>query len=258
MYAQGQKPGDHISADQIRRRLTILKPYVKWVRTFSCTESNELIPAIAKELGIKTLVGAWLGSDLEKNELEIENLISLTKQGLVDVAAVGNEVLYRKDLTEEQLTAYLRKVKQAIPNTPVGYVDAYYEFELRPILVELSDILLINCYPFWEGTEINSALGHMNEMYNRVKNVSNGKPIMITETGWPSQGNSIGAAMPSHKNALKYFINSQLWASDQDIDMFYFSSFDEDWKYESEGAVGGFWGIMDIHEKLKFGKSNQS
>ena len=54
-------------------------------------------------MGIKTLVGAWLGTDEEKNQQEIENLIQLAREGLVDIAAVGNEVLYRNDLPKDEL-----------------------------------------------------------------------------------------------------------------------------------------------------------
>ena len=57
-----------LTEEQIRRRLTIMKPYTNWIRTFSCTEGNELIPKIAKEMGMKTLVGAWLGDEYDKNE----------------------------------------------------------------------------------------------------------------------------------------------------------------------------------------------
>lgn len=39
--------------------MKIIAPYTKWVRSFSCTEGNEFIPIIAREYGIKTLVGAW-------------------------------------------------------------------------------------------------------------------------------------------------------------------------------------------------------
>lgn len=60
-----------------------------------------------KKHGIKNLVGAWLSDDLDKNELEIEGLIQLAKEGCVDIGAVGNEVMYRKDLTEEQLIIYI-------------------------------------------------------------------------------------------------------------------------------------------------------
>ena len=72
-YLEGQEPGEEISEEQIRKRMAIIKPHVKWVRSFSCTEGNELIPKIAHEMGIKTLVGAWLGKDEEMNRLEIEN-----------------------------------------------------------------------------------------------------------------------------------------------------------------------------------------
>ena len=63
-YDEGQQPGDQLTETQVRRKLSILKPHISWVRTFSCTEGNEFIAQIAKEMGIKTLVGAWLGDDL--------------------------------------------------------------------------------------------------------------------------------------------------------------------------------------------------
>ena len=89
---------------------------------FSCTEGNEQIPVLAREYGFKTLVGAWLGDDLEKNEEEIKALVDLAHQGYVDVAAVGNEVMYRKELPEEELIDYIKRVKAALPEIPVGYV----------------------------------------------------------------------------------------------------------------------------------------
>ncbi|MEE4284792.1 MAG: glycosyl hydrolase family 17 protein [Mariniphaga sp.] len=252
LYEDGQKPGDIISDGQIRRRMQLLKPYTQWIRSFSCIEGNELIPQIAKELGIKTLVGAWLGTDEEKNHQEIENLIQLAKDGFVDIAAVGNEVLYRNDLPKEKLLETISHVKNAIPNIPVGYVDAYYEFVQHPEITELCDVILCNCYPFWEGTDYNYSLQHMQQMYRQAVEAAKGKRVIITETGWPSQGESLGNAVPSHINALKYFVNTQLWAIDENIEIFYFASFDESWKVGAEGVVGAYWGIWDKHEKLKF------
>ena len=98
-YLDGQEPGFQLSEEQIRRRIEIIKPHTKWIRTFSCTEGNEMIPRIAKEYGLKTLVGAWLGEDESINEQEIVNLIKIAKAGHADIVAVGNEVMYRGDLT---------------------------------------------------------------------------------------------------------------------------------------------------------------
>ena len=251
-YEEGQKPGDLISESQIRRKLELIKPYTKWIRTFSCTDGNEQIPILAKEYGLKTLVGAWLGDDPIINEDEINGLINLTNQGYVDIAAVGNEVMYREDLSEDELIDYINRVKSAIPNTPVGYVDAYYEFTDRPKITDVCDVILANCYPFWEGCSLEYSLVYMKQMYFQAMSAAKGKKVIITETGWPSQGANLEGAFPSYENALKYFINAQNWSNDENIEMFYFSSFDESWKVGSEGDVGAFWGLWDKDEKLKF------
>ncbi len=252
LYEDGQKPGDIISEEQVRRRMEILRPHTRWVRSFSCTEGNEYIPRIAKEYGIKTLVGAWLGNDPEINQREIEGLIKLAKEGMVDIAAVGNEVMYRKDLSEDELLEFIKHVKNELPGIPVGYVDAYYEFSHRPRITDICDIILCNCYPYWEGCNYENSLDYMKQMYHQAKAAGNGKQTIITETGWPSKGESLKGAIPSTENALHYFINSQIWSDNEDIPIFYFSSFDESWKVGAEGEVGAYWGIWDKDEKLKY------
>jgi len=251
-YIEGQKPGDIIIEEQIRRRMEIIQPYTQWVRSFSCTEGNELIPKIAKEYGIKTLVGAWLGNDDKINQQEVENLIKISKEGYVDIATVGNEVMLRGDLTEDELISFINKVKQSIPGIPVGYVDAYFEFEVKPRITAACDVVLANCYPYWEGCHIDYSLLYMKEMYNKAIRAAKGKPVIISETGWPSQGTNFGAAMPSDENFIKYFINTQKWSKEDNVDIFYFSSFDESWKVGAEGDVGAYWGLWDKDEKLKF------
>jgi exo-beta-1,3-glucanase (GH17 family) len=251
-YLNGQEPGVEISEEQIRHRIQIIKPHTQWVRSFSCTEGNEFIPKIAKENGMKTLVGAWLGKYKDINEEEIENVIKVAKAGDADIVAVGNEVLYRGDLSEEELLDYIYRVKKALPGIPVGYVDAYYEFGDRPKITEACDVILANCYPFWEGCSLEYSLLYMKDMYHRAQKAGKGKKVIITETGWPNVGETFYGSEPSDENAMKYFINTQLWAKEDDVDIFYFSSFDEIWKIGDEGDVGAYWGIWDNNEKLKF------
>ena len=80
----------------------------------------------------------------------------------------------------------------------------------------------------------------MKDMYNRAKIAGNGKRVIITETGWPSQGTNLRGAFPSEENAIKYFINAQKWSQEDDIEMFYFSSFDESWKVGDVLPTGGY------------------
>ena len=92
----------------------------------------------------------------------------------------------------------------------------------------------------------------MISMFESAKYAGQNKRIIITETGWPSQGGFLKGAVASKENAMKYFIDSQNWSKQNDIEMFYFSSFDESWKVGPEGEVGAYWGIWDKNEKLKF------
>ncbi|MBN1300459.1 MAG: hypothetical protein JW995_04525 [Melioribacteraceae bacterium] len=253
-YMENQKPGSQLSYEQIDERMKILSSYVKWVRSFSCVDGNEYIPEVARKYGISTLVGAWLGNDKEKNETEIKSLIDVAKKGYADIVAVGNEVLLRGDLTEEELIDHIIRVKKEVPDKPVGYVDAYYKFAAHPRISEVCDVILANCYPFWEGIPIEHSFVYLKQMYQIASNAAKCKKVIISETGWPNRGSSERGAEPSYINALRYFINAYSWAEEEKIDIIYFSSFDEQWKIAAEGDVGAYWGLWDKDGKLKYGQ----
>jgi exo-beta-1,3-glucanase (GH17 family) len=252
-YVSGQGPGTVIGEAQIRERMEVIRPHVRWVRSFSCTDGNQLIPAVAHSVGLRTMVGVWLDDDRAKNEEELENAIAVARAGHADILAVGNEVLLRGELSEDELIDYLQRAKQACPGTPVGYVDAYFEFVDHPRVTAACDVILANCYPFWEGCAADYALLYMKEMYRRAITAAGGKKVIISETGWPDVGTATGAAIPSRENAIRYFLNACQWAEEEDIEMFYFSSFDEDWKTDDEGDVGAYWGLWNKDGELKYG-----
>ena len=251
-YMDGQEPGIEISEDQIEQRMRIIQPYTNWVRTFSCVEGSQHAPRIAKQMGLKTMVGVSLGSDREKNEIEFNNAIEVARAGHVDILAVGNEVLLRGDLSEADLIEYINRARQAVPHVTVSYVDAYFLFEDHPAVADACDVLLVNCYPFWEDCPVDYSLLYMKEMYRRAVNAAKGKKVIISETGWPSEGAVKGATVPSYDNAIRYFINTCQWADEEGIEIFYFSSFDEAWKTGDEGDVGAYWGLWDKDGNFKY------
>jgi len=251
-YLEGQKPRIEITEQQIEQRMRIIAPYTRWIRSFSCLEGHQHTPVVARRLGLKTMVGVSIGDEPERNEEEFSAGIELARAGVVDILAIGNEVLLRGDLEEDALLDYIARAKQQVPDVPVSYVDAYFLFEKHPRVTEACDVLLINCYPFWESCPAEFALLHMKEMYRRTQQVANGKQVIISETGWPNIGSAYGAAEPGHDNALNYFIDTYQWAAQEGIDVFYFSSFDETWKKGDEGDVGACWGLWDQHGNLKY------
>lgn len=251
-YIEGQGPGTQIDAAQIRERLSFIQPCVNWLRTFSCTEGNELIPGIAVENGLRTMVGVWLNDDRLNNEKELANAIEVARAGHADILAVGNEVLLRGDMSEDELIEYINRARQAVPDVDVGYVDAYFKFVDHPRVTDACDVILANCYPFWEGCSAEYSLLYMKDMYRRAVQAANGKKVIISETGWPNVGTPFGGAVPSYESAIKYFINTYQWAEEENIEVFYFSAFDETWKVDMEGDVGAYWGLWDKDGNLKY------
>jgi len=251
-YREGQAPGSLVGEAQIRERLAIIRPHTRWIRSFSCTEGHERTPRIAREFGLQTLVGAWLGTDRQINEREIEGAIAVARAGHADLLAVGNEVLLREDMDEDELLDYIGRVKRSIPGISVGYVDAYYLFEKHPRITAACDVVLTNCYPFWEGCPREGAIAYMQDMVRRTRAAAPGKRIIISETGWPDRGSAFGAAVPSHEGSMRYFVDSCEWAERDGIELFYFAAFDEAWKVGAEGDVGAYWGLWDKDGRPKF------
>ena len=253
-YGEGQRAGDQLQAARVSRRIDLIAPHIRWVRSFACTDGHDVIPRLARARGLKTMVGAWISHDRQRNEREIGALVELAKDGQVDVAVVGNEVLLRGELAETELLDLIARVKASVPDgVRVGCVDAYYQFLERPALTAACDVLLPNCYPFWEAADIDVAAQYLRRMYGLVKAAGGeDKPIVIAETGWPGRGQSVAAAVPTEVNAMRYFIDVQQWARGEGVKLFYFSSFDEPWKLAQEGEAGTQWGLWDKDERPKY------
>ena len=254
-YVDGQGPGTQLDAAQIRERVAIVQDKVRWLRTFSCTEGNELIPGIAAEAGIKSMVGVWLDDDLDNNERELANAAEIVRAGNAGILAVGNEVLLRGDLSEQQLLDYIERAKAFAGGVPVGYVDAYFEFVDHPAISEACDVILANCYPFWEGCPAEFSALYLKDMYRRAQHAANGKPVIVSETGWPNLGRAFDGAIPGVESAIKYFVDTFRWAEEDGVEIFYFSAFDEAWKVGAEGDVGAYWGLWDKDGRPKYGSN---
>ena len=254
-YMEGQNPnfGSQVDREQVVERLTIIAPYTIWIRTYGTENGLEYIGPAAHEMGFKTAIGAWLSGDTEANDKQIYELINESKNGYVDLAIVGSETLLRNDLSEDQLIEYIRRVKQAVPGINVTTADTYSELLNHPRVMAGCDVIMYNSYPYWEGTSIDSAIEVQDSRYKNLVNQVGSKPIIISETGWPSEGNTIGSAVPSPENSARYFNDFVSWARKNNVQYFYFEAFDETWKANYEGPQGAHWGIWDKDGNMKPG-----
>ncbi len=255
-YVDGQDPnlGSEISEAQLTARLQIIANNTVWARSFGCTHGLEKFGMVAHSLGLKAAVGAWLSSNTTANNQEIANLITAANAGQVDLAIVGSEVLLRNNMPEGDLIAYINQVRQQIPaNIPVATADVYGKLLEHPAVIAACDVVLPNYYPYWEGVSINTSIATLHRQHQLVVAAAQGKPVIVSETGWPSAGNVICNAVPSPANASFYFLNFVSWARANNVSYFYFTSLDEAWKSNYEGPQGAHWGVWDKDGVLKPG-----
>lgn len=242
---QDPTQGATVSEQELKEKLGKVFPFTAWVRTFTCTGTLAHVGSICHSKGKKTAIGAWLGKDLNANEAEINSLIQLIQQGNVDLAIVGSETLLRGDLTENELIAYIQRVKSETNGVPITTAEVYQVYLNHPQLMNICDVIFVNIYPYWEGVDVQYAMYFFNLKFEELKNNIGQKDIIISETGWPTDGNPIGDAVPSLENARFYFLNFLSWARSNNIPYFYFEAFDEPWKIKYEGLHAGHWGIFD-------------
>lgn len=245
--------GSQITDEELKQRLGVVVGYTKWVKTFGCNEDLRDAGRIAHAFGLKVAAGAWLDSNLEENEKQIQCLIETAKSGFVDLAVIGIEVLLREDLTGTKLIEYVNRFKQEVPDIPVSYADTYGIFFSHPGIMGVIDVVLVNYYPYWEGIGVEQTVAAIHGWHQRVISLAKGKPVIVGETGWPSCGEQIGNALPSPENAPFYFLNFVSWARATHVDFFYFETFNEEFKEKYEGPQGACWGIWDRFGDLKPG-----
>ena len=255
-YLTGQDPNlnSQISAAQITSRMQVVAPYTRWIRSFSSTSGLEDISVVARQLGLKVAANAWISGNSAQNSTEINNLIAAANAGRIDIAIVGSEALLRNDVSESQLISYMNQVRQAIPSAiPVTTADTYGTLLAHPNVIAASDLLFANFYPYWEGVSINNAICSLAQQYQLLRAAAGAKQVIISETGWPSDGNAVGAAVPSAANAAQFFVQFVTWATTNNVSYFYFEAFDENWKAAYEGPQGAHWGIWDTNGVMKPG-----
>lgn len=252
-YEAGQSPAHHrqLSEAQVRARLAPVAAHTRWIRTFSCLDGNEHAAKVAHELGLKTLVGAWVSDDEDRNRRELDAVIEVARAGHADLIAVGNEVVLRGELSVARLIELIESVREAVPGVPVAYVDAYFVFVTHPELLAACDFVPVNCYPFWEEKGVDISVSYAQEMVRRVREAAGDKPVIIAETGWPTSGAPVGPAVPSLRNMALYLLNVLDWTDNADLPLFWFSAYDEAWKVGLEGDCGAFWGLWDARGRLK-------
>ncbi len=247
-------PTTHISSAQIGEDFALLAKLTDCVRTYSVELGLDQVPAIAKQHGLKVILGIWLSGTPEKNRLEIETGVELANRypDVVRAVVVGNEVLLRGEMSAVDLASAISAVKARV-HVPVTYADVW-EFWLRNAsLAAAVDFVTIHILPYWEDFPIaaRGAATHVAAIRRKVADAFPRKDILIGEVGWPSAGRMREGALPSPANQARVIQDVLAFAKRENVRVNVIEAFDQPWKRALEGTVGGHWGLFDAYSRQR-------
>ncbi|WP_315704044.1 MULTISPECIES: beta-(1-6) glucans synthase [unclassified Bradyrhizobium] len=246
-------PTTYIDADQIEQDLTQLAKISECVRTYSIENGLDQVPAIAAKVGIKVIQGIWLGSNKLKNQEQIAVAVSLVKHypQVITAVVVGNEVLLRGEMTTADLAAIIRSVKAQV-TVPVTYADVWEYWLRNRELYDLVDFVTVHILPYWEDFPVRAkfAAVHVDAIRRQVAVAFPNKEILIGETGWPSEGRMREGALPSRANQARIVSEILDLAKRENFRVNLIEAYDQPWKRQLEGTVGGYWGLFDAAKRV--------
>jgi exo-beta-1,3-glucanase (GH17 family) len=242
----------HVPAEQIAQDMAQLAKVADCVRTYSIDQGMDQVPALAAKAGLKVIQGIWLGSNRLKNLTQISTAIRLAKEypGVITGLVVGNEVMLRGEMTVADLVANIRLVKSQV-QVPVTYADVWEYWLKNRELYDAVDFVTIHILPYWEDMPIKAkfASSHVDSIRRRMAVAFPGKEILIGETGWPSQGRMREGALPSRTNQARVVSEILDMAKREGFRVNLIEAYDQPWKRQLEGTVGGYWGLFDAYRR---------
>jgi exo-beta-1,3-glucanase (GH17 family) len=272
---EGPEPDGHhepLLAANIDRDMAILEQHnIKWIRTYATDLNGSLIPSIAKDHGIDTVVGTWVnagpdGVDFWRSEMDRVEEVFRNDDRLVPIIILGNELVYSKKQPMDTIMQMIREAHDkgfyvAMADIPPSYLDPDYA-----ALWESADILLVHSHPFFShirntrgvrvnGTRLMPDAAGADDVLQATMKIKETFPkqiVVVGESGYPSEDDSeeYGVAhcrwcTPQNQ---KHFLESLLWLADRaKLGVFPFEAFDERWKGEvgEEAGSGPHWGFWD-------------
>ena len=243
--------GDTPTLAQIESDLALLSGKTHAIRTYGTDGTLKDIPRLAARYHLNVSAGAWIDTRLEHNQAQLQDVIELARLRNVVRVIVGNEVLLHEYVPLETLIGYLDQVRGRV-NRPVSTAESWHIWLRYPELARHVDFLAVHLLPFWEGVDVDHALGFMQEKLALLRQAYPDKPIVIAEVGWPSEGRTRGDAQASRANEARFLRRFLHLAQKEKYIYYIMEAFDQPWKRATEGAVGAYWGIYDVNRVPKF------
>lgn len=257
-YTDGSAPGSPLSEEVITRQLRAVSRFASTVRFYNAGGEIAKAYAIAHDMGLNVVGTAYLCGDASADAAELDALVEHCNAGLAQVACVGNETLLTTNasqpkLTPAELIGHIRYVRERLqdPSIPVTTSDSVDVLLQHSDVRNACNLMMPNCYPFWGGVRADEAAGRFVRSIAELQAVSGGKQVLVSETGWPTDGGTLGDAVAGEQQAAAYFEAVRSWSLATGTQVLYFQAADEPWKRWDEGSYGAHWGFLTNTFALK-------
>lgn len=191
--------------------------------------------------------------DVDKMNDGLEKMITQVKKrwNRVHTVAIGNEHVHNGKKNADQMVAFLNaarpKLKSAGYQGPCVIVDTFVKINEHPKLCQASDYVAANMHPFFDQhTQPGGSATFIDTQVANTKRKCNNKPVIVTETGWPKDGQALFGKKPTleaHRTAIKSILDAK-----QGSQTIFLTAFDEKWKKDFSGSAGAetHWGLNPL------------
>lgn len=249
---QSPQSGRFPSDEEIRSDLELVSRMTENIRTYSTKGSLSDIPFLAEEYGMRVSLGIWISADEAENEAEIARGIEIANRSRSVVRViVGNEALFRREVTKDQLIGYLDRVRAAV-KVPVTTAEQWHIYEKYPELAKHVDLIAAHVLPYWEFVPMQDSVQFVLDRARDLRLKFPKKPLLLAEVGWPSNGRMRGGATATQADQAIYLRELTNALNKKGYNYFVVEAFDQPWKYTDEGSVGAYWGVFNAARQLKF------
>ena len=260
-FREEQSPGGlEPNIAEIHQDLQIIAGKAHAIRTYGVDGILAEIPRLCQEYDIDCYVGCHIDGDPCQDADTIERLLLIADANYVTTKGllVGNEYLtaHESDPCSPSYLIGLIEYVKSRTNLPVSTGEDWLRWHLEPSLVPAVDFIASNHYAFHRGIGIELAAYENVLNYNSMKAAYPDKEVILFETGWPTDGASIGAAVPSEENQARFLREFLPLAKTHNIKYFIFEAFDEPWKYRPDAPYESHLGCYNVSRSPKVGISS--
>jgi len=255
---QGDDPaeGRYPAREEIKQDIMLLAGRVHSLRTYGVGGTLGEIPALAAGHDMTVTLGAWLTNDETGNMTELNRLVAVAKANpkTVKQVIIGNETVLRGELSPEELAFYLDWTRNELRKLkiPVSTGEPWNVWMANPELTGHVDFIAAHFLPYWEGIDLDEAVGHVDATVQMLRLAYPKLPLLLAEVGWPSNGRTLKSANASESNEAIFLRRFLARAEKAGYDYYLMEAFDQPWKTDSEGSVGAYWGVYDVFRNQKF------